>query len=45
MVWGKDGWLRTLDGEGIPTIETPAPALQVSVPEGEDQSEHAPGRD
>ena len=27
MVWGKDGWLRTLDGEGIPTVETPAPAL------------------
>lgn len=27
MVWGGDGWLRTLDGEGIPTVETPAPAL------------------
>jgi xylan 1,4-beta-xylosidase len=27
MVWGQDGWLRTLDGEGIPTVETPAPAL------------------
>jgi xylan 1,4-beta-xylosidase len=25
MVWGKDDWLRTLDGQGIPTIETPAP--------------------
>lgn len=25
MVWGEDGWLRTLDGEGIPTLETPAP--------------------
>lgn len=27
MVWGADGWLRTLDGQGIPTLETPAPAL------------------
>lgn len=27
MAWGEDGWLRTLDGQGIPTIETPAPAL------------------
>jgi xylan 1,4-beta-xylosidase len=27
MIWGKDGWLRTLDGQGIPTIETPGPAL------------------
>ena len=29
IVWGKDGWLRTLDGQGIPTIETPAPQLPV----------------
>jgi len=27
MVWGADGWLRTLDGQGIPTMETPAPML------------------
>lgn len=26
MVWGTDDWLRTLDGQGIPTIETPAPS-------------------
>jgi len=25
MIWSDDGWLRTLDGQGIPTIETPAP--------------------
>jgi xylan 1,4-beta-xylosidase len=25
MVWSNDDWLRTLDGQGIPTIETPAP--------------------
>jgi len=27
MVWGEDDWLRTLDREGLPTIETPAPGL------------------
>jgi len=27
MVWGKDDWLRTLDGQGIPTVDTPAPHL------------------
>jgi xylan 1,4-beta-xylosidase len=27
MVWGEDGWLRTLDGQGIPTAETPSPTL------------------
>ncbi len=29
MVWAEDGWLRTLDGRGIPTVETPAPSLPV----------------
>lgn len=27
MVWGKDGWLRTLDGQGVSTLKTPAPKL------------------
>jgi xylan 1,4-beta-xylosidase len=27
MIWAEDDWLRTLDGEGVPTIETPAPGL------------------
>jgi xylan 1,4-beta-xylosidase len=27
MVWGEDGWLRTRDGSGVPTIEVAAPAL------------------
>jgi xylan 1,4-beta-xylosidase len=27
MVWDEDGWLRTLDGQGTPTLETPAAAL------------------
>ena len=26
MVWGGDDWLRTVDGEGIPAIEVPAPS-------------------
>jgi xylan 1,4-beta-xylosidase len=26
MTWGADGWLRTLDGQGLPAIEVPAPA-------------------
>jgi xylan 1,4-beta-xylosidase len=31
MVWGEDGWLRTLDGQGIPTVETPAPKNLVAT--------------
>jgi len=27
MVWSKDGWLRTTDGEGVPQLEVSAPAL------------------
>jgi len=27
MVWNDDNWLRTIDGEGIPALETPAPTL------------------
>jgi xylan 1,4-beta-xylosidase len=27
MVWGEDDWLRTLDSQGVPTLETPAPSL------------------
>jgi xylan 1,4-beta-xylosidase len=38
MVWGSDDWLRTLDGKGIPTLETPAPTL---VCRGEDGSSPA----
>ncbi len=26
MQWGADGWLRTVDGTGLPTETTPAPA-------------------
>ncbi|MEO8114671.1 MAG: glycoside hydrolase family 43 protein [Phenylobacterium sp.] len=27
MVWGDDGWLRTMDGEGVPQAEVAAPDL------------------
>ncbi|PXA91941.1 glycoside hydrolase 43 family protein [Nostoc sp. 3335mG] len=27
MRWGKDGWLRTIDGDAMPLAEAPAPAL------------------
>jgi xylan 1,4-beta-xylosidase len=27
MVWGRDDWLRTLDGSGLPTLQSPAPEL------------------
>jgi xylan 1,4-beta-xylosidase len=27
MAWGSDGWLRTLDGTGAPTVEAAAPDL------------------
>jgi xylan 1,4-beta-xylosidase len=29
MVWGNDGWLRTVDGQGTPTVDVPAPNLPV----------------
>jgi len=45
MVWGKDDWLRTLDGQGIPTLETPAPALPscLAITGGEDRGESGGG--
>jgi xylan 1,4-beta-xylosidase len=27
MVWSADGWLRTEDGDAVPRVEVPAPAL------------------
>ena len=41
MIWGEDGWLRTLDGQGIPTLETPAPACAMAV-SGSDGQPAAP---
>ncbi len=34
MIWGKDDWLRTLDGTGLPTLETPAPTSPGLPPGG-----------
>jgi xylan 1,4-beta-xylosidase len=28
MVWGEDGWLRTGDAEGVPSVEVQAPRLK-----------------
>lgn len=27
MVWGEDGWLRTIAGDGLPSLETEAPGV------------------
>jgi len=27
MVWGEDGWLRTVDGQGVPHLDVAAPGL------------------
>lgn len=27
VVWGEDDWLRTVDGEGVPTLQAAAPGL------------------
>jgi len=32
MVWGTDGWLRTVAGDGIPVVETEAPRLPAQTP-------------
>ena len=31
MTWSPDGWLRTADGQGIPSVEVQAPALPPHV--------------
>lgn len=40
MTWGSDGWLRTTDGQGLPTLEAAAPDLPAqafsAVPARED---------
>jgi len=43
VIWSDDGWLRTLEGRGIPTMTTPAPSLPIhrfpSLPAREDFDE------
>ncbi len=41
MVWGTDDWLRTLDGQGIPTVETPAPSAYPDMSRSGDGSSPA----
>jgi xylan 1,4-beta-xylosidase len=45
MVWGQDDWLRTLDGQAVPTLETPAPPLPVHTfpPQPVREDFNAPG--
>ena len=31
MVWGDDGWLRTVAGDGLPSVETEAPGVAAPV--------------
>jgi xylan 1,4-beta-xylosidase len=31
MVWGDDGWLRTVAGDAIPSLETPAPGVAAQI--------------
>jgi xylan 1,4-beta-xylosidase len=38
MTWGTDGWLRTLDGTGMPELETPAPELPAAGPDPVDDA-------
>jgi len=39
MIWGDDDWLRTADGQGLPAIETPAPAVPVRTTGGDHRGE------
>jgi xylan 1,4-beta-xylosidase len=39
MIWGEDDWLRTLDGQGIPTVETPVPGFTCRSPREKSQIE------
>ena len=45
MVWSVDGWLRTVGGEGVPTLEAPGPALPVCVFPARPTREDFDGRD
>jgi xylan 1,4-beta-xylosidase len=39
MVWGRDGWLRTMDMQGVPTVETPAPSLSPHAAKAENRAD------
>jgi xylan 1,4-beta-xylosidase len=45
MVWGQDGWLRTVAGDGLPSLETDAPsgvALTASLPPARENFDSVP---
>ena len=31
MVWGEDGWLRTVTGDGLPSVDTEAPGVTAEI--------------
>jgi xylan 1,4-beta-xylosidase len=31
MAWGDDGWLRTIDGQGLPTVDVPGPEVVATL--------------
>ena len=39
MVWGEDGWLRTVAGDGLPSVETEAPRVAAPI------APHPPARE
>ena len=39
MVWGEDGWLRTVAGDGLPSVETEAPRVAAQI------APHPPARE
>ncbi|MDX1952202.1 MAG: glycoside hydrolase family 43 protein [Verrucomicrobiota bacterium] len=40
MIWNDDGWLRTMDGQGAPTVKSPSPGLSAHVFPPAVQREH-----
>jgi xylan 1,4-beta-xylosidase len=40
MVWSSDGWLRTADGHGTPSVDVPGPALAADEPSSAPAREH-----
>jgi len=45
MRWCEDGWLRTLDGEGLPALEVRAPDVQTQQFERDPVREHFDGKE
>ena len=43
MVWGEDGWLRTVAGDGLPAVESDAPGAAAPAPPPPPAREHFDG--